>query len=89
MQYVWWQHGDAPKLQRAQDGAWAWHGSFAEGIQGRYICLVVMQCLCGEGAMKMGWLAAQLEMEEEEGKCLCCSHELVEGCCIECGEVYE
>lgn len=51
--------------------------------------MVVMQCMCGERAMKMGWLAARLEMEEEEGKCPCCSHELVEGCCIECGEVYE
>ncbi len=45
--------------------------------------------MCGERTMKMAWLAAQLEMEEEEGKCLGCSKELIEGCCIECGEVYE
>jgi hypothetical protein len=45
--------------------------------------------MCGERTMKMAWLAAQLEMEEEEGKCPGCSKELIEGCCIECGEVYE
>jgi len=37
--------------------------------------------------MKMGWIAAELEMIEE-GTCPCCSTELVEMCCIECGEVY-
>ena len=25
----------------------------------------------------------------EDGKCPGCSHELIEGCCIECGECYE
>jgi len=25
---------------------------------------------------------------EKENKCICCSKQLVEGCCLECGEVY-
>ena len=24
-----------------------------------------------------------------ENQCPCCSHELIEGCCMECGECYE
>ena len=53
--------------------------------------------------MKMGWVAAKEEMRckhtdlcmcvdclggGEEDKCPGCSKELVEGCCIGCGEVY-
>ena len=88
MQHV-WQHGIEAELQGAQDGAWAWNGAFEERIQEWNLCMVVMQCVCGERTMKMAWLAAQLEMEEEEGKCPGCSKELIEGCCMECGEVYE
>jgi len=41
---------------------------------------------------KLGWKAITLsEAEYEievENKCPCCSKQLVEGCCLECGEVY-
>ena len=43
---------------------------------------------------QLGWLQAKEQMrideilEEEENKCICCSCQLVEGCCLECGEVY-
>ena len=38
---------------------------------------------------KLGWILAQQQMDaEDDDKCPCCSNNLVENCCIECGEVY-
>ena len=35
------------------------------------------------------WVPAMQNAMVTMGICPCCSHKLTEGCCIECGEVYE
>ena len=40
------------------------------------------ECLCDE------CLDSQMKMIENN-QCPCCSKQLTEGCCMECGEVYE
>ena len=71
-------------MQGAQASTRAWDGTLGKDIQGGQQGVVAVQCVCGEGTMK-DW---QMEMIENN-QCPCCSKQLTEGCCIECGEVYE
>ena len=73
-------------MQGAQSGTRAWYGTPGEDLQEGQQGVVAMQQMCGEGTMKEeDW---QMKMIENN-QCPCCSHDLVEGCCMECGEVYE
>ena len=70
-------------MQGAQAGTRSWYGTLGEDLQRGQQGEVAVQCVCGEGTMK--------EDDEmiEKNQCPCCSKQLTEGCCIECGEVYE
>ena len=38
--------------------------------------------------MALGKTIDEILEAEEENKCICCSCQLIEGCCLQCGEVY-